>query len=50
MLRRDESREFEQFDVLKLNLDIGRKLTLTVYAEDADNLSLVNRERNVLQP
>lgn len=38
-LQRDEQTEWERFEVLPLDMDLGQKLTLTVYAEDADNLN-----------
>ena len=37
-LRRAEDELFELFEVLPLDLTVGKKLTLTVYAEDGDNL------------
>ncbi|MGE3314681.1 MAG: hypothetical protein AB7O26_06145 [Planctomycetaceae bacterium] len=38
-LKRGEGSEFEQFEVLPLDLAIGHKLTLTVAAQDGDNLT-----------
>jgi hypothetical protein len=38
-LKRSEEQEIEQFEVLPLDLAIGHKLTLTVYAQDGDNLT-----------
>lgn len=39
VLQREEGREVEQFEVLPLDLALGHKLTLTVYAQDGDNLT-----------
>ncbi len=38
-LQRGEGESVERFEVLPLDLNIGQKLTLTVYAEDGDNLN-----------
>ncbi|HAW29407.1 MAG TPA: hypothetical protein DCY03_15005, partial [Planctomycetaceae bacterium] len=38
-LQRNEKETWERFDVLPLDLKVGQKLSLTVHAEDADNLS-----------
>ncbi len=38
-LRMSETREFERFEVLPLDLTIGQKLTVTVFAQDADDLN-----------
>ncbi|MCA9117653.1 MAG: hypothetical protein KDA79_21430, partial [Planctomycetaceae bacterium] len=35
--RRDAQQEYETFEVLPLDLNVGQKLTLTVYAEDGDD-------------
>ncbi|MEX2286910.1 MAG: hypothetical protein WD648_07465 [Planctomycetaceae bacterium] len=45
-LKREEGQEFERFEVLKLALQNGQKLTLTVYAEDGDNLNGPNTSRS----
>ncbi|QDT90722.1 hypothetical protein [Gimesia algae] len=39
ILQRNEREAWERFDVLPLDLKVGQKLSLTVHAEDADNLS-----------
>lgn len=38
-LQRNEKEAWERFEVLPLDLKVGQKLSLTVHAEDADNLS-----------
>jgi hypothetical protein len=38
-LDRSDPQKFERFEVLPLDLAIGQKLTLTVFAEDGDNLN-----------
>jgi hypothetical protein len=38
-LRREESDNTERFEVLPLELKIGQKLTLSVFAQDGDNLN-----------
>lgn len=38
-LQRNENEQWERFDVLPLDLKVGQKISLTVQAEDADNLS-----------
>jgi len=38
-LQRERDQEFERFDVLPMDLEVGQKLRLTVYAEDGDNLN-----------
>ncbi len=38
-LQRDDQEAFERFDVLPLDLSIRQKLTLSVWAEDRDNLN-----------
>ncbi|WP_417380551.1 hypothetical protein [Gimesia sp.] len=38
-LQRNEREAWERFEVLPLDLKVGQKLSLTVHAEDADNLS-----------
>lgn len=38
-LQRNEETPFEYFEVLPLDLRVGQKLTLTVFAEDGDNLN-----------
>ncbi len=38
-LQRNENEKWERFDVLPLDLKVGQKVSLTVQAEDADNLS-----------
>lgn len=38
-LQRDDKTQWEQFEVLPLDLKIGQQLTLSVVAEDADNLN-----------
>ena len=38
-LQADEDDPTERFEILKMDLEIGQKLTLTVVAEDADNLN-----------
>lgn len=38
-LEREAGEPFEQFEVLPLDLTIGQKLTLTIYAVDGDNLN-----------
>lgn len=38
-LQRSENEAWERFEVLPLDLKVGQKLSLTVQAEDADNLS-----------
>lgn len=45
-LQRDEQTEWEQFEVLPLDMDLGQKLTLTVFAEDADNLNGPHESRS----
>ncbi len=44
-LRRSAEQPFEQFEVLPLDLTLGQKLTLTVFAQDADNLNGPNVSR-----
>ncbi|MEQ8855579.1 hypothetical protein [Gimesia sp.] len=38
-LQRNDREEWERFEVLPLDLKVGQKISLTVHAEDADNLS-----------
>uniref|UniRef100_UPI002635029D hypothetical protein n=1 Tax=uncultured Gimesia sp. TaxID=1678688 RepID=UPI002635029D len=38
-LQRSENEQWERFEVLPLDLKVGQKISLTVQAEDADNLS-----------
>ena len=38
-LQRSDEQEYETFEVLPLELNIGQKLTLTVYATDGDDLN-----------
>ncbi|QDV18033.1 hypothetical protein Pan153_26890 [Gimesia panareensis] len=38
-LQRNDKEEWERFEVLPLDLKVGQKISLTVHAEDADNLS-----------
>lgn len=38
-LQRNDQEEWERFEVLPLDLKVGQKISLTVHAEDADNLS-----------
>jgi hypothetical protein len=38
-LQADDDDPTERFEILKMDLEIGQKLTLTVVAEDADNLN-----------
>jgi hypothetical protein len=38
-LQETENNPTERFEILKMDLEIGQKLTLTVVAEDADNLN-----------
>ena len=38
-LQRTDDQKFERFEVLPLDLAVGQKLRLTVYAEDGDNLN-----------
>lgn len=38
-LQRADDQPFEQFEILPLDLTIGQKLALTVYARDGDNLN-----------
>lgn len=38
-LQEDDNDPTERFEILKMDLEIGQKLTLTVVAEDADNLN-----------
>jgi len=38
-LQRDRDEPFERFEVLPMDLAVGQKLTLTVFAEDGDNLN-----------
>lgn len=38
-LQEDDKDPTERFEILKMDLEIGQKLTLTVVAEDADNLN-----------
>lgn len=38
-LKRSEDESVERFEVLPLDLSVGQKLTLTVYARDGDNLN-----------
>jgi len=38
-LQRSENEQWERFEVLPLDLKVGQKVSLTVQAEDADNLS-----------
>ncbi len=44
-LARNKAQQFEQFEVLPLDLSIGQKLALTVHAEDGDNLNGPNASR-----
>jgi len=44
-LRRAPDQEFERFDVLPMDLAVGQKLRLTVYAEDGDNLNGPHSQR-----
>ncbi|MCH7989340.1 MAG: hypothetical protein IID46_09365 [Planctomycetes bacterium] len=45
-LQRGPDQEFERFSVLPLDLKVGQKLTLTVFAEDDDNLNGPNAGRS----
>ena len=45
-LQRGPDQKFERFSVLPLDLKIGQKLALTVYAEDEDNLNGPNAGRS----
>ena len=38
-LQADDNDPTERFEILKMDLEVGQKLTLTVVAEDADNLN-----------
>ena len=45
VLQRTAEQPFEFFEALPLDLQVGQKLTLTVYAEDGDTLSGPNKSR-----
>ncbi|MCH7688877.1 MAG: hypothetical protein IH899_19705, partial [Planctomycetes bacterium] len=45
-LQRGPKQEFERFSVLPLDLQVGQKLTLTLFAEDDDNLNGPNSGRS----
>lgn len=45
VLQRDDEQPVEHFDVTDLSLELGEKLTLSVYAEDGDDLNGPHRSR-----
>ena len=46
ILQRGDDEEFERFEVLPLDLSVGQKLALTVFAADGDNLNGPNEVRS----
>ncbi|QDU79698.1 hypothetical protein Pla110_14120 [Polystyrenella longa] len=46
ILERSESEDYELFEVLPLDLSIGQRLTLTVYAEDGDTINGPHESRS----
>ena len=45
-LQRGEDEPFERFEVLPMDLSVGQKLTLTVFAQDGDNLNGPHHSRS----